>query len=143
MVLKSIEEEWAGFAEMIFANSPPAPNQKEEMKKAFFAGAWALFTALKEIGEPHISEAEGEAYLTDREAECIEFKERLMAEYAGRLTWKKNTVWRCARTFSGRGETDGERGCFRRITALFPMRHRLTRTSSGSEQYHIFRGLIA
>jgi len=82
MALKSIQDEWDGFSQMVFANMKPAPTQVTEMKKAFFAGAWALFCALEEIGEPHISEAEGEAFLEARRAECLAFKKQLMREYA-------------------------------------------------------------
>lgn len=82
MALKSIEDEWQGFAAMVFPRINPPAIQVAEMKKAFFAGAWALFAALEEIGEPHISEAAGEAYLEARRAEIVAFKNRLMAEYA-------------------------------------------------------------
>lgn len=85
MALNSIEKEWEGFAAMVFAGCDHVTdNQRREMKKAFFAGAWALFTALEEIGEPHVSEAEGEAFLEARRAECLEFKRRLLAEYSER-----------------------------------------------------------
>ena len=80
--LKSIEEQWQGFSVMVFRKTKPAPNQEAEMKKAFFAGAWALFCALEEIGKPHVSEAVGEAYLEARRAECLAFKDRLLREYA-------------------------------------------------------------
>lgn len=82
MALNSIEKEWEGFAAMAFSKCSPSPTQIAEMKKAFFAGAWAMFSALEEIGEPHISEDEGVAYLEARRAECVEFKHRLLAEYA-------------------------------------------------------------
>jgi len=84
MALNSIEHEWNGFAKMVFNGWTPSDVQVREMKKAFYAGAWALFTALQEIGEPHISESEGEAYLEARRAECLEFCRLLMAEYLER-----------------------------------------------------------
>ena len=82
MRLKTIEQEWNGFAAMVFNNTPASETQIREMKKAFFAGAWALFCAIEEIGMPHISESEGEAYLTARKVECEEFKRQLLAEYS-------------------------------------------------------------
>ena len=82
MALKSIEEEWAGFSAMVFANCSPSPTQVTEMKKAFFAGAWAMFTAIEEIGEPHITESDAFEYLESRRAECLAFKESIMREYA-------------------------------------------------------------
>jgi hypothetical protein len=80
--LKSIEEEWQGLAAMLFRKKKPSKTQYDEMHKAFFAGAWALFCALEEIGKPHVSEAVGEAYLEARRAECLAFKDRLLREYA-------------------------------------------------------------
>ena len=82
MALKSIEDEWLGFAAMVFAKTVPSARQLVEMKKAFFSGAWAMFNAMEEIGEPHIPEEVGMAYLEERRAECLVFKNRLMREYA-------------------------------------------------------------
>jgi hypothetical protein len=84
MALKSIEEEWQGFAAMVFRNVHPSDTQLAEMKKAFFAGAWAMFCATAEIGCDHVSEDEGFAFLEARRSECEDFKRRLMAEYAGK-----------------------------------------------------------
>lgn len=84
MALNSIEHEWHGFAKMVFAKTDAGDTQRSEMKKAFFAGAWMMFTAVEEIGEPHVSEDEGMAYLEARRRECLEFTRRLMAEYAER-----------------------------------------------------------
>lgn len=82
MALKSIEEEWDGFASMVFRKMYPTQTQVVEMKKAFFAGAWSLFTAIEEIGEPHVSEDVGHQFLEARRAECLAFKDRMMKEYA-------------------------------------------------------------
>lgn len=83
MALRSIEQEWNDYAAKVIAKDAPEV-QLRETKMAFFAGAWALFTALEEISEPHISEAEGEAYLTARRAEIRAFVDRLMARYAAK-----------------------------------------------------------
>lgn len=82
MALKSIEEEWNGFSAMVFRNFTPSKTQREEMKKAFFAGAWALFTALEYIGTDAVTEDQGEAYLEARRAECLAFKNQILGEYA-------------------------------------------------------------
>jgi hypothetical protein len=83
MALKSIAEEWKGYWKMV-APIRPAVNQAAETKQAFFAGAWALFTALEEIGEPHISETQGEQFLEARRAEMLAFKKQIMAKYCER-----------------------------------------------------------
>ena len=84
MALKSIAEEWQGFSAMVFRGMNPTETQIAEMQKAFYAGAWAMFTACEEIGEDHVSEEEGFAFLSARREECLEFKRRLMAEYSER-----------------------------------------------------------
>lgn len=82
MALNSIEKEFEGFAAMVFRKMTPAVNQREEMQKAFFAGDWAMLTAFREIGEPHVSEEEGVAYMEARWQEAMAFKARILAEYA-------------------------------------------------------------
>ena len=69
---------------MVFRGMKPGPAQVAETKKAFFAGAWAIVAAAEEIGQPHITEDEGVAYLEARLEECRQFKERIMDEYAKR-----------------------------------------------------------
>lgn len=81
-MLKSIEDEWNGFSAMIFAKVTPAKNQESEMKRAFFAGAWAMLCAMREVGEPHISEDAGIQYFEDRQQEGREFYRDLITRYA-------------------------------------------------------------
>jgi hypothetical protein len=84
-MLKSIEEEWLGFAAIVLPPSErPGSVQYDEMKKAFFAGAWSLHMAVIEIGEPHVSEEEGCEFLTKLTAEINEFKTQMMREYGER-----------------------------------------------------------
>jgi len=82
MALKSIEDEWNGFEAMVFRGKPASRILTKEMKKAFFAGAFAMFTAVEEIGHPHVSAEEGFRYLEDRRKEMLEFKKRIIDEYA-------------------------------------------------------------
>jgi len=83
-MLKSIEEEWLGFAAMVIPNLTQNHVQYKEMKKAFFAGAWSVQAAVAEIGEPHISDEEGLKHLNDIAAECAEFKSQMLREYGER-----------------------------------------------------------
>jgi len=83
-MLKSIEEEWLGFAAMVIPQLSQHSVQYKEMKKAFFAGAWSVQAAVVEIGEPHISEEEGCEHLDRLAAECREFKSQIMREYGER-----------------------------------------------------------
>jgi len=84
MTLKTIEEEWNGFSEMIFSKLNPSPVQVSETKQAFFAGAWAILCALNEVGEPHISEEQGIQYFEDRQAEGKQFYRDLIRRYGER-----------------------------------------------------------
>ncbi|MEM9369271.1 MAG: hypothetical protein AAGD07_25095 [Planctomycetota bacterium] len=81
MALKTIEQEWQGFARMVIPNAKRGEVMYDEMKKAFFAGAWALRTAMEEIGEPHVSEEEAVEYLEGIADECLAFKSQVMREY--------------------------------------------------------------
>lgn len=81
-MMKSIEDEWASFSSMVFANMTPSPVQVSEMKRAFFAGAWAILCAVKRIGEPDISEDAGVQFLEDRQTEGQKFYRELIKTYA-------------------------------------------------------------
>ncbi len=80
MALNSIETEWHAFAGMVLAPLKPSETQFLEMRKAFYAGSYTMLCAVLEIGNPHASEAEAEAFLDARRAECNAFKTRLMAD---------------------------------------------------------------
>lgn len=85
MALNSIAVEFERFWAMITKGMKQvAENQKDEMRKAFFAGAWMMQRATEEIGEPHISEAQGMQWLTDRANECKAFSRALLREYSER-----------------------------------------------------------
>ncbi len=81
-MLKSIEQEWEGFSAMIFAKMNPSPVQREETKRAFFAGAWAILSATKRIGEPDISEETGVQWFEERQQEGRECYRELIIRYA-------------------------------------------------------------
>lgn len=80
--LKTIQEEWEGFSGMIFAKMAPSLVQREETKRAFFAGAFAILCAMKRIGEPDISEAAGIQFIEEREMEGQAFYRDLIQRYS-------------------------------------------------------------
>ena len=80
--MNSIEHEWQGFSKMVFHNTEPSSTQTAEMRKAFFAGAWAMFSMTEEIGCDHVTEEQGFAFLEARKAECLAFRDQLMREYS-------------------------------------------------------------
>jgi len=83
-VLKSIEEEWLGFAAMTMPGIAKNSVQYSEMKKAFFAGAWTVYCANVEISQPHVSSEQACEYLDSLEKECEAFKSQMMREYGER-----------------------------------------------------------
>ena len=82
--LKSIEEEWQGFAKMVFGKSDVSTVQYGEMRKAFYAGAYVVVTALNRIGEPDVTEDEGVEYFENRDEECQQFYKDMIKEYSER-----------------------------------------------------------
>lgn len=83
MALNSLEKEWQGFAKMVLPHNASIV-QREEMRKAFIAGAWTVLTHLQEIGQPHIEEIEGVAHLESIKRECEEFSAQIMRDYSKR-----------------------------------------------------------
>lgn len=51
--------------------------QRQEMRRAFFAGAWTVHCELMRIGQDHITEAEGQAVLTDLHREFVHYQQRI------------------------------------------------------------------
>lgn len=80
--MKSIESEWQDFTKLVFRKMTPSRNQYDEMKKAFFAGAYSLVVAMEEIGEPEVSEDAAFEFLEGIKTEGQEFGKRMLAEYA-------------------------------------------------------------
>ena len=84
MAINSIEEGWDAFAEMVFANIKPHKTQVTDMKKAFFAGALALFTTVDELAQSDIADNVAEAHWEARREELLAFGRKIMREYAER-----------------------------------------------------------
>jgi len=53
-----LSRRWASLRELAMADVT-SPIQIKEMRRAFYAGAQAVFSGVKRVGEPDISEAEG------------------------------------------------------------------------------------
>lgn len=84
MALKSIEQEWEGFAAMVLEGRSPSETQRNEMKKAFFAGFAAMAFAIEEIGEPHVPEDKAFEYIEAIRAEAKSFVDQITKEYLER-----------------------------------------------------------
>lgn len=62
---------WAGFEKQVVP-ADAGPTQRQEMKRAFYAGAWALLGELMKIDDS-MSDADGAAYMSRVEAELRRF----------------------------------------------------------------------
>jgi hypothetical protein len=61
--LRSIAEEWDDYCAAVYKGDLP-PDQEQEVKRAFYAGASAMYLLLTlGIGAEEVSEATAEAYL--------------------------------------------------------------------------------
>lgn len=80
MSLRTIAAEWQTFATFIFQGVNVGEVQQEEMRKAFFAGAFAMLRSAREIGEEHVSEDQGADYLEERWQELTKFYDDLIKE---------------------------------------------------------------
>ena len=71
--MKTLQEAWSEFAAGIIPPNAP-PMQREEMKKAFYGGAWIILSMmLNEIGPESVSEDEGMRRLQSWHDECHAF----------------------------------------------------------------------
>lgn len=76
--LTSVTESWQSFWKAV---GPPDASeiQKTEMRRAFYAGAWAVFCQMRRTGDDDIPEGTGVMHLMSIEAECRTFQ-RLVKE---------------------------------------------------------------
>lgn len=78
---KRIASEWNKFEKAVMPPNAPAV-QRKEMRRAFYAGVWAMFQVAKELGEDSVSEEEGVKTLEEIEAECMEFMKQVRSKSA-------------------------------------------------------------
>lgn len=79
--LRSLEQQWEEFASKVFAGFEPSRVQREEMRRAFYAGTWSLLCTLKDIAHPSISEQQALEHMNSIRVDCHEFKDRLLREH--------------------------------------------------------------
>jgi hypothetical protein len=70
--MRTIADQWALFEKLVIpANAPPI--QRQEMRRAFYAGAEALLGLQMEIGDGSITEEAGVAIIEGWHDECRRF----------------------------------------------------------------------
>lgn len=75
MKTETVAQMWDSFAAAVFAGIGPVSDvQRQEMRRAFFAGAWAILQAMKALGDDGVSEDAGVNVLERWEAEMRLFQ---------------------------------------------------------------------
>lgn len=79
----TIQEEWEGFAASVLpANASQI--QRDEMRMAFFSGAWTVVCQTIRIGTDEVSEQDGIDQINRVRAEIEEFKREYIRRYSGK-----------------------------------------------------------
>ena len=72
----TVQDQWESFAATVI-HPDAGPNQRDQMRLAFFAGAWAMFSMLTDVGETDVTEDQGLAVIEALRLECIAFAKSL------------------------------------------------------------------
>ena len=76
---KTFDLAWSGFMEAVGLTGKDVPEiQKKEMKRAFFAGAWATLLLAMTVGENTVSEDEGVRNLESWRQELQQFQQDVL-----------------------------------------------------------------
>lgn len=78
--MATIRESWNSFETDVMPEDAP-PVQRQEMRRAFFAGAWSILCELERLSHPSIPEAEGLDRLHWLRFECEAFKSRVGKDF--------------------------------------------------------------
>jgi hypothetical protein len=70
--MKTIADIWASYRDQVLPHDAPQA-QLVECKRAFYAGAAAIMTALWDAADEELSDEQGASYLEDRMQELQEF----------------------------------------------------------------------
>lgn len=72
--IKSVAESWLSFWKAV---APPdaSDTQKTEMRRAFYAGAWAVMCQVRRVGDDDVPEDAGVRHLESLHQECRAFQQ--------------------------------------------------------------------
>jgi hypothetical protein len=77
---KRIEKEWLDFEKRVMPKNAPAV-QRQEMRRAFYAGVSSTLNIAFALGDDDVGEDEGAAVLESMRQECIEFVAQVGTKY--------------------------------------------------------------
>jgi hypothetical protein len=75
VISKRVEKQWLEFERTVMPKNAP-PIQRQEMKRAFYSGAFMLLQHLKHGIEEDTTDDEGVDILESIEQECVDFMQR-------------------------------------------------------------------
>jgi hypothetical protein len=70
--MEIVKDAWESFERRVVADDAP-PIQRQEMRRAFYAGAWAVLITCETISAPDISQEQAVAILASCRKECERF----------------------------------------------------------------------
>jgi phosphopantetheinyl transferase (holo-ACP synthase) len=82
MSLRSVEQQWEGFAAKVFTGFEPSKVQRDEMRAAFYAGVWSLLCTIKTLANPSIAKSQAIDHLESISVECQDFMNQLLSDHA-------------------------------------------------------------
>lgn len=80
MTGKRVESEWNKFEGAVMPKDAH-PIQHKEMKRAFYAGVWAMLQMAEELGYEEVSEDAGIMALDAIQIECMDFMRRVGKDF--------------------------------------------------------------
>ncbi|MBN3875229.1 hypothetical protein [Nostoc sp. JL23] len=78
--MKTLEQEWLEYASKVLPKGC-SPIQRQETRRAYYAGIWTLLQMVKELGDEEVSEEQGAQELDKLENECASFISQVGKKY--------------------------------------------------------------
>ncbi|MFN6572381.1 hypothetical protein [Dendronalium sp. ChiSLP03b] len=78
--MKTLEQEWLEYASRVLPKGC-SPIQKQETRRAYYAGIWTFMQMIKELGDDEVSEEQGAEELEKLENECKDFFSQVGIKY--------------------------------------------------------------
>ena len=76
--MKTVQQEWQGYAKAVIPNLKAGSIQYDEMQKAFYAGTFSMIMNLLEIAE--LSDEQGVIELEKYRQECERFNNQIRSQ---------------------------------------------------------------
>ena len=78
--MNTLKQQWLEYASIVLPKAC-SPVQKQETRRAYYAGVWTLMQMIKELGDDAVSEEQGAEELEKLENECKNFISQVGIKY--------------------------------------------------------------